>query len=262
MDKFFNECVGRFKDHVIVREIETKAYHFRKNGEHNYSFDFVWTPGTVNISGDCGEITIQHYSALASFESGMHWLARGGYDYLVGKVLNEQRQREYNANGTLRDLLFWANEEAVRAMKAYRDELREYRQTLDDDPDPEGEYKPNWLSVVHLEADSWSSIIKKKYDVPDGFEMWFKMWEQASTEYYRIDEDPNMIFTAKGRRELKDWLEENISDEHCGAEISQSLGLDDYYGSYDEPQRCRWLIAAAKRAASEIINALPESAAA
>lgn len=258
MNHMQETCDRIFADHTIAKEVETKTFRLKnREGKSSYWFDFTWIPGTVTISGDVGELTIQHYQALADFKSGMEWLNSGDFHYLVGKVPCDQRVEEFQPDSTYKTIIRMLNEEAKNTLKGFHEEMREYWESLEEDPDPKGEWKPS-IEVTEYKG-TWDT--DTTFEAPYGFEMWLDVWKIAkSVHEIPYDSSPNMILTAKGRRALKEYIRDQCQYREYAAEFCSRIeGLDDYYGDYDYPSRLTYQITAAKKAAAEILKTFKAS---
>lgn len=239
----------------------------------NYAYAVTWTPGTLVISGDIGEFTVTHWNAMPTIEKTLEWLDRIEFDYLMGK---SSAKKEFDRAETLRDIVGFANDEAVHTMKGTLKDERRYRQeklkaliewdtaeTIWAVTDPEGDrpiladYLPDeafyelrsTLKVERRNKPSFYGGEKQEWFVPDGFDLWHKLYLR-----YQYDVDDrglagNMIFHAWGRREIKESLDAELGDggHESAARLCGELGIDDYYGAECWPYSCRVHFAAIQK---------------
>lgn len=199
--------------------------------DSNYAYAVTWTPGTLVLSGDIGELTITHWHAMPTLLDTIDWLRAADHEYLMGK---SSAKREYDQEETLAWIILSANEQAGDSMKALREEMQEYRRSLADDPDPEGLHRPAPLACRDNWAGrAWKSESKRdRYEAPDGWELWHAL-RQETCDW----RDVNSIFTIAGRQAIKSELEKHLETAHEAADLCQKIGLDDYYGSERWPHQ-------------------------
>jgi hypothetical protein len=76
----------------VIKERQSRSFDFRNPRLGSfYAYSVTWTPGTIVLAGDLGEMTITHWHALHKFKSGMEWLATAHWDYLLSKVDGSSR---------------------------------------------------------------------------------------------------------------------------------------------------------------------------
>lgn len=217
-----------------------RAFDFRTPGKGSaYAFSLTWTPGSLSLAGDCGELTICHYNALWSLEEGLRWAAGADLHYLLEKTRLKKR---FDREATVLDLVKMANVDAIDARKALRDEMRRWRAQR---PDPYGWYDPtfdcdyvDWLQARPADEPAWTAHVRprEKYEftdteervvVPYGWELWNEIRKAMGC--------PNVdaIHTGGGRRHLADLVDQFIQDEHAAYELCYAkLGIDDYRAEY------------------------------
>jgi hypothetical protein len=74
----------------------------------SYAFTLTWTPGTLHLSGDVGELTLTHYHAMANFDEAISWALSSDFDYLLGK---SDKRPVYNRDETLKAFRHYIYEE-------------------------------------------------------------------------------------------------------------------------------------------------------
>ena len=241
--------------------------------DSNYAFSVTWTPGSLAIAGDLGTFNVTHYQAMRTLESTLEWLDGIEFTYLMEKSSAKQ---EFSVEATLDYIVKAANEAAIemldghrprhnfgRRTKGYRHELQDYRRERAADlaqwqplaraaikmrvqgeaveiPD-KAEYlpePPEALAIPRRERrfDARRQGVTDLYQVPDGWELWAALWHEL-LDY----QDAEEIFTAAGRREIKQALDGRLSDggPENAADLCYRLGFDDYGGTYEYPFQCR-----------------------
>ena len=102
----------------VCKARNARAFDFRTPGAGSaYAFSLTWTPGSLSLAGDCGELTICHYNALWSLEEGLRWAAGADLHYLLEK---SRLKKRFDRDATVRDLVRMANIDAIDARKAFR----------------------------------------------------------------------------------------------------------------------------------------------
>lgn len=217
---------------------QSRAFDFRRPGTFAYAYSLAWTAGSISLAGDCGEVTLVHYHALATLKDGLHWAAYSDYDYLLGKT---NLRQSYDPEGTFKWLRDHLNDEAIRARQSERKELQRWRRdkpTPESFPDPKdlaeelawwsGDGRPETFKVEprspYASRSRWSSV--GEYEAPDGWLHWLRGW--AAT---RASADPNDIFTPKGRAAILYEIERRCEHREDVYILKDDLGLDDWYGS-------------------------------
>ena len=211
-----------------------------------YAFSLSWTPGTLTLAGDLGELVVTHYSALWELEAGLSWAASADYDYLLGKT---SRRPSFDRDETAQEIIRMANEGAREAVAGTRGELNTWRKErparCDFPVGAEGDQEHaetvgNWTGdrpdvLAYREFRKtrvfgrfeWERMSERPV-APDGWELWFRLHEEFGYG------EPKDIFRSAYRSQLKDDLEGRLSNagaDHA-AELCGKLGLDDYYGAY------------------------------
>ncbi|RVT96274.1 hypothetical protein EOD42_14270 [Rhodovarius crocodyli] len=243
--------------------------------DSNYAFSVTWTPGSLAIAGDLGTFNVTHYQAMRTLESTLKWLDGIEFSYLMEK---SSAKREFSAEATTAFIIQAANEPALemldghrprygigRRTSGYRQELQEYRRERapalmewrdearaairarlagedvgipnKDDFLPE---PPQALAIPRRERrfgdfDARKQGVTDLFEVPDGWELWARLWQEFDYN------DAESIFTAAGRREIKEALERHLSDggPENAADLCYRLGMEDYYGTHEYPFSCR-----------------------
>lgn len=213
----------------------SRAFDFRTPGKGSfYAFSLTWTPGTLALAGDCGEMVITHYNALAELESGLSWATTSDADYLLGK---SNLRRVPDKAATVQWLIDTANEDAVRTMRCLRDDLRRWRAWCPDvyawrDPADWPDWYDDWLRERPKLEVFESTRASDRYPyhrvtatVPeDGFEFWNKLRRKLAPHL-----QVQAVYTGAGRREIRDvlesWVDEAGYDALCELTY-HTLGLE------------------------------------
>lgn len=225
----------------------SRSFDFRQGRQWAYAFSLTWTPGTLTITGDVGEMTLSNHS-LRDLIGALEWAQHSDIDYLLSK--SNVPYREYCPVATFDELVHMANERAAYSAKALRDELRDWRRSMPDVYAWEDMYvtSRDWSWNRHIsEYDAWKEAPPEgfKFDrefprkhgrlqldqdlvdvPPDGWEIWNSLREELCPWL-----DPTAIFTAKGRKEIKRELRRELDARHDAIDLIQRCAIDDYYGS-------------------------------
>ncbi|ATC34131.1 hypothetical protein CA606_18325 [Caulobacter vibrioides] len=224
----------------VCKARNARAFDFRTPGKGGtYAFSLTWTPGSLSLAGDCGELTMTHYSALWTLEEGLRWAATSDIHYLLGKT---RLKETFDRDATIRDIIKMANEGAVDSRKRLRDELRGWRRER---PDPYGWYDPatefdyvDWLNDRPTQNSVWTTYVRaqSRYEykdqeervvVADGWELWNDIRRGLG------ERDVACIHTSKGLEHLTELLQNEIETEHHAYEFCYGkLGWDDYHPCY------------------------------
>lgn len=276
--KDIEEIQGRFAEHTLT-ERQSISWHMAKHEEQPdgrkvassfYAYSVTWTPGTLVVAGDIGDLTVNHWHAMRTIEGTMDWLDGIDFDYFMGK--STQRE-QFDPDATVEDIARAANEPAIEMLNGYnpgrhgfgrrsyghRHDLQRYRRErlaalLDWDQD-ETEWAvlgrvQNWRAIYPDQRPVLADYLPEKpeqpritrvanpkydrrkpladYDIPDGWKRWAAIWHEC-LDY----EDPNIVFTAEGRRRLKEEMRGKVDNERDAVDFAYSIGLDDYYGTYN-----------------------------
>lgn len=91
----------------VMSERQSRSFDFRTPGKgSSYAYSLTWSPGSVTLAGDLGEMTVTHWQALWTFKEGMAWLAGSEWDYLLGKA--GTKADVIDVEGTVNDILHMA----------------------------------------------------------------------------------------------------------------------------------------------------------
>jgi len=215
----------------------------------------------------------------------LRWLNQIDFTYLMGK---SSAQREYDRDGTLREIIRFANEDAIHAGRAAIRGAREYRAAviealcqwdadetrwavgpLDDIVDVNdrprlADYLPDRDSF-----DRWGcqGFFHQEHGrgwiAPDGFEMWLRIYQHRDILFDDQGLGPNCLLFAWGRREAKDAVRDLLSDggQETAARFCMDIGIDDYYGREEYPEHCYLWAAAIQTWVDQVIDQfVPRSA--
>lgn len=279
---------SEFSGHVVTVQ-DSKAFRFsRATGGSFYSYILTWMPGTVTITGDLGSLTLSHPQAMAGWRDAMEWLAGSDYDYLMQKA--SPRDQELDHAGTAKFILDMADESALRSLKYTLNQRREFRaaaqeaiteweiallewETSDqagdkptiDDFRPDGARYDLDMHCAMVASTEVDYLIRRGYrhrgldhkDIPDGFELWYRIWAVFQDD---LDlPDPDIIFLAHGRKRLRQELVSFIGESSTATihELCESLNFSDYSGSYRYTDQSIWQIEAIQHAARMLIDNPP-----
>jgi hypothetical protein len=212
-----------------------------------YAYAVTWTPGTLCISGDIGEFTVTHYSAMRTIEGTLGWLDGIEFSYLMSK---STAQEVYDEDETFAEIIRMANEDALHSLKSLRedrgnhraacvyaraewqDAVREWESSESGGAAPViTDYLPDDGGLPQLKI---GKSPRGNPKIPDGWELWYRIWKEV--DGYG---NPNCIFTSVGRSDLKDHLRRSLSSEDEAIDLCSMLKIDDFYGYRKYPTKCR-----------------------
>lgn len=209
-DKGYNDIARSISKEIMDHhsyEQQTRSFHFRTPSAGSmYAFSLTWSPGSLMIAGDIGEMVITHYHALAGpAVSAFAWLKNSHPDYLLGK---SNAKKVYDREATWETLKCYLDDEVRDIAKHYRDECYEARAA--------SSHKHEWAfrspSIENYSAD-------------------FDYMRRLNEEFgWGHDSD---LYTSSGRRGIREEIREFIMN-HDHDEVARGLsnaGFDDYYGS-------------------------------
>lgn len=210
--KFLAENMAQLGNHVM-RSAESQSWYlhgFDKEGRRTSfcAYSITWAkPGVLTLSGDLGELTLTHVHAMPTLDEALKWLSGSDYDYHLGK---SGVAREFDPHQTMDMWLRLLNEYAVPSFKHWRDEMRSYRASLMDDPDPTGEHKPKQSDWWERDKEEWSG------------------WRKLATHFHYSETD---VLTQEGRWHIKDELRSVLeSGIHGYSDLAWTL--------FDDPPAC------------------------
>ncbi|BAQ50362.1 hypothetical protein [Methylobacterium aquaticum] len=100
---------------------------------------------------------------------------------------------------------------------------------------------------------------ESQWHVPDGFELWFRIWEAVRHRLDFHDTDPNIVLTPNGRWRLEEALTKHLDDDemhpNAVADFCRgTLNIDDYYGDYKYKEEYRWMVEAIHHGCNMILD--------
>lgn len=242
----------------ICKPRQARAFDFRSPVLGSaYAYSLSWTPGSLALAGDLGELTLVHYSALWDLEGGLSWATARDSSYLLSKsgakkVLNRDATAEFLIEHANESVIEYAYEhcaddmprrlqrwrmaepecETKRRRLGFRKRLA--RTILTDDARADRRSwrrtRPAYEFTQKPRRDRWAPEV---WAAPEGWDLWHKMRAQFADHLPR-----EAIFTHAGRAEIKEeltsWLDDvGNSEQDVARMCSWELGMDDYYGTYD-----------------------------
>lgn len=261
--RFHSHHVERFRDLGRTGEGAFSTFNPVEGAKFtptsNWSFTLTWTPGVLALSGDLGELTLTHYSAMRTFEAMLGWVRGADYSYLMEK---SDKSRVFDAEGTVRTLVEMANEPVLdrylgsrhlverKWVRSNTGFLRDFRQTrkqrhfigpwtedmLEDwytdfgdqfDPrimrrETHGRIGTVPVSLAAFKAEGW--------EFDECWHMWMGIWEACGSP----GNDPvRYVIMPGGRKELVKYMARECQTPETAADFCHQAGLDDWHGSYD-----------------------------
>ena len=212
----------------VAAERRSRGFDFRTEGRFAYAYSLTWTPGSLFLAGDCGELQVVHYQALAQLEEGLRWAAGSDYDYLLSKT---KLRRTYDPEATAREIIRMANEAAGESLKNLRAELREWRSSKEEYGDALDDWRADRPTVGEFREEERWSLRERRYFIhrspPDGWELWGRLQDELV-----VTPAVKAILRASHRAALRDALDEFCTSHDRGEVIDliQRLRISDYYG--------------------------------
>ena len=194
-------------DHHIT-ERQSRSFDFRTPSMGSmYAFSLTWTPGSMFLAGDLGEMQLTHYHAMGETAvKSFDWVASSHPDYLLGK---SDAKKVYDRDATWETIKYDLDEEIRSLAKHYREECQEVR-----------------IDCTHKHE--WAFRSPDIRDFEDGFRAMQSLIDEFTWSSGKDD-----VFSSAGRRRIRAEVREYIMD-HSHDEVARALsnsGYDDYYGS-------------------------------
>lgn len=194
-------------DHHI-NERKSRSFDFRTPSAGSmWAFSLTWTPGSMILAGDLGEMQITHYHALmgTALES-FRWITECHPDYLLGKA---GVQKVYDREATLESFESECRDDFTKAVKHYREHCRDVRPE-----DIKRKHQWAWLTPNFFE-DYWDDAFRN-----------FDVYREAFTF-----EPREAIKTSAGRAriraDIREFIQENDHHEVC--RVLSEAGVEEYY---------------------------------
>jgi hypothetical protein len=213
----------------------SRSFDFRTPGKGSvYAFSLTWTPGSLALAGDCGEMILTHCQALWELKAGLKWAAGSDIDYLLGK---SNLRQVIDKDGTVEWLIDTANEGAVRTVRGLRDDRRRWRAWKPDvyawqNPGEWPDWYDDWvreqpkleLHESTRKSDYWPYERITTTVPEDGYEFWDKLRREFA-DHLPVE----AVYGGSGRREIREeierWIDEAGNDA-IGEMTYHTLGLE------------------------------------
>lgn len=254
-------------DTHVMTESRSRSFNFRRaDGSSFYFFKITWSAGVISITGDMGELMLEHWNAMPTFEKAVRWAANAELQYLLGK---SNVSEEYDGEETARDIIRLANHEVIEALNGQfwgrerrSDGMRQIAQKI-----RKGMLEKEDLEDYEIYSFSKHArgIIPTYCDVPEkywGFcevwNGWIQLWK-ALEGFGRFREwsDNNLknILKPSYRREMRKAVEEACSTEMGAIDLFNHTDYDDYPIRRDYSFTNYRLVAAIRWACQRLIAA-------
>lgn len=99
------EFTNLFQNHKIIAS-ESKSWYVGKPGTTQHSFSLTWSPGSILLYGQAGNITLIS-KEFSSYEAAKNWLACCKLDEFKGTVAHEIPE---NLVYLFKACRFWGNQ--------------------------------------------------------------------------------------------------------------------------------------------------------
>lgn len=106
----------------------------------------------------------------------------------------------------------------------------------------------------------WGHTEQSKWIIPDGWELWWGVWEAVRHHLDTDDGDPNILRTKDGRRRVTAALDRHINADMGADAVAEfcrgELDIDDYYGNFRYKAQTIWQIEAIHHGSNMILDEL------
>lgn len=244
-DKFSK--LERKGDYPFASHVRSESGKYAYKSTH--AFVLTWTPGQMVITGDCGDLTLTHYHAMADFEEAISWALHSDFDYLLGK---SNSRREYVQEETWKWFKDQLNEEVFNALlgsydwrekkrnpkHSQRAELRSWRRSKPKWNKRAGQTKADFIDELRWWQEDRPEDI---FRIPD-CDVWDR-WNQLrkALSYY---EEQYSVTKSEDRHQLLDEAEREFHSEESALNfLYGKMEMDDPHVCQDYPWRDYYLIA-------------------
>ncbi|MFT8597676.1 MAG: hypothetical protein ABF748_06500 [Acetobacter orientalis] len=229
--------------HVMTESI-SRSFNFRRaDGSSFYCFNLTWNYGHLIITGDMGELTLDHYYAMPTFEQAVHWAASGENDYLLGK---SNVRPEYDATKTANYIISNANAPILEALNGSKnwfngereDGMRQIAQKIRKGLKEKEEIED--YDIYHFEKLK-PGTVGYAADNPHNFwsfcevwEKWAELWKALEGFGHWLDysnEEFSKIANPAYRREMREAIQDLCCNEEGALALFrnfQNTAYDDY----------------------------------
>lgn len=231
-------------DTHVMKEAVSRSFNFRRaDGSSFYAFNLTWSYGHLSISGDMGELMLEHYYAMPTFEKAVHWAADAENQYLLRKSnVREEYDSEKTANFIIQD----ANSAVIEALngsewfgKGRLDGTRQIAQKI-----RKGILEKECLEDYDIyffyrkEGVSFPSSCED-FDTPERFWVFSEVWNKWAQLWKALvgfghykkwsDDELRNILKPSYRREMREAIIDICSSEDGALELFRSFeDYDDY----------------------------------
>ena len=228
------------------------ASHIRKDigkfaYQSAYAFTLTWTPGQIVITGDCGDLTLTHYHAMADFEEAISWALHSDFDYLLGKsnhgteYIQEETWKQFKnyLNEPVFDALLGSVDWRTRKRDPKYSQRAEFRRWRKEKPNP-----ADFTHKVDYDVD----LLSWKEDRPEDIfrmptcEAW-ERWNQLNNACAYFMGGLEVTKAADRYRLLCEAEQEFHSEESALNFLYGKMNFDDPYICHDYPRHSYYLIA-------------------
>lgn len=209
-EKDYGEIIRDIRKSIIdhhIKERQCRSFHFSTPSKGGiYAFSLTWTPGSMVLAGDLGEMHLTHYHAMGDTAvKSFDWVATSHPDYLLGK---SDAKKVYDRDATWETIKSYMDDEVRDIAKVYRDDCYAAKELC--------EHKHEW-AFRSPKIEEFSSD--------------FDYMRRLNNEFgWSREKD---LFSSAGRRSIREEVRDYIM-EHDHDEVGRGLynaGFDEYYGS-------------------------------
>lgn len=227
-------------DTHVMTESKSRSFNFRRaNGSSCYFFKITWSAGVISITGDMGELMLEHWNAMPTFEKAVRWAADAELQYLLGK---SNVSEEYDGKETAKAIISHANHEVIEALNGQfwirerrSDGMRQIAQKIRKgllEKEELEDYDIYSFSKHTKEATYMYRDIPERYwgfcEVWNG---WLELWKALEGfGRYREWSDDSLknILKPSYRREMRKAVEEACCTEMGVIDLFNHTNCDDY----------------------------------
>lgn len=226
-------------DTHVMTESKSRSFNFRRaDGSSFYFFKITWSAGVIGITGDMGELMLEQWHAMPTFEKAVRWAADAELQYLLGK---SNVSEEYDGKETAKAIISHANHEVIEALNGQfwskerrRDGMRQIAQKIRKgllEKEELEDYDIYSFSKRENHSPLYRDIPEKYWDFCEVWNGWLEIWK-ALEDFGRFrqwsDDSLKNILKPSYRREMRKAVEEACCTEMGAIDLFNHTDYDDY----------------------------------